>query len=120
MLNVVCEEPVPNYTQKRYDASISNPSDPASSSVKVDVTIVSPIQSTSTHNIALNAKFTPMQAAEISFKEEHKMYDPHSVNLPSGDVFLPFVSKVLVPFTLKVVSFLPSYNIVLVIFIRMP
>ncbi len=32
-LQVVCEEQVPGDTQKRYDASISNPSDPASSSV---------------------------------------------------------------------------------------
>jgi hypothetical protein len=31
-----------------------------------------------------------MQAAEIAFKEKRKKYDPHSVNLPSGDVFLPF------------------------------
>jgi hypothetical protein len=92
-LQVVCEEQVPGDTQKRYDASISNPSDPASSSVKVDVTIVSPIQSAYTHNIALNAKFTPMQAAEIAFKEKRKKYDPHSVNLPSGDVFLPFVME---------------------------
>ncbi len=32
-----------------------------------------------------------MLAAEIAFKEKRKKYDPHSVNLPSGDVFLPFV-----------------------------
>ncbi len=47
----------------------------------------------STHNIALNAKFTPMQAAEIAFKEKRNKYDPHFVNLSSGDVFLPFVME---------------------------
>ncbi len=74
-------------THKRYDASISNPSNSTSSSVKVDVTIASPIQSAHTHNHELNAKFIPMQAAEIAFKESRKKYEPPSVNLPSGDVF---------------------------------
>jgi hypothetical protein len=66
-LQVVSEEQVPGDTQKRYDASISNPSDPASCSVKVDVTIVSHIESAYTRYEALNAKFTLMQAAEIAF-----------------------------------------------------
>ncbi len=64
---------------------------PESSSVNVDVTIVFPIQSAYMHNEALNANFTPMQAAKISFKEQRKKYEPHSINLSSGDVFLPFV-----------------------------
>ncbi len=37
----------------------------------------------------------PKKAAEIAFKEKRKKYDPHSVNLPSGDVFLPFVMESL-------------------------
>ncbi len=94
---VVSEEQVPGNTQKRYDASIpvavSTPSDPASFSVMVDVTIVTPIQAAYTHNIAFNAKLTPMQATEIAFKEKSKKYDQHSVNLASGDVFLPFIME---------------------------
>jgi hypothetical protein len=42
---------------------------------------------------ALNAKVTSMQADEIAFKEKRKNYEPHLVNLPSGDVFLPFVME---------------------------
>jgi hypothetical protein len=34
-----------------------------------------------------------MKAAEIAFKEKRKKFDPHSANLPSGDVFLPFVME---------------------------
>ncbi len=48
-LRVVNEEQVPGDTQKRYDASISDPSNLASSSVKVGVTIVSP------HSISVHA-----------------------------------------------------------------
>ncbi len=63
-LQVVNEEQVPSDTQKRYDASISDPSNLASSNVKVYVTIVSPIQPAYTHNIALNAKFTPSSSRD--------------------------------------------------------
>ncbi len=39
----------------------------------------------------LDAKFTLMQATDLSFKEKRKKYEPHSVNLSSGEVLLPFV-----------------------------
>jgi hypothetical protein len=112
-LQVVSEEQVPGDTQKRY-ASISNPSDLASSSVKVEVTIESSIQSTYTHHKALNANFCPMQAAEIAFKEKRNKYDPHSVSFPSGDVFLPFVMESFGSIHIE------GRNIVLVIFLRRP